>query len=211
MSNTKISEQGFWLEDSAEHKADLGLLHGLKVLMSKGSLVDFGCGKGTYARALADCNFQVKAFDGNPNVVAMTDGFAKVLDLSIPFNLEESFDFVLSLEVGEHIPAEFEQIFLDNLCRHAKKGVIISWALPGQGGHGHVNEQPNSYIIQEFRRRGFLFGKSQSNYLRSKSNDLPWFKNTLMVFQKEGSPVFNARRSDAFGARLTSMIRSLRK
>ena len=41
---------------------------------------------------------------------------------------------VMSLEVGEHIPADYEAIFLDNLARHAKEGVLLSWARPNQGG-----------------------------------------------------------------------------
>jgi len=210
MSNTEVSEKGIWLEDSAEHIADLGLLHGLKVLMSSGSLVDFGCGKATYAKALADCNFKVKAFDGNPNTVEMTGGFARVLDLSNPFDLEECFDFVLSFEVGEHIPIQYEQSYLDNLCRHAHRAVIVSWAVPGQGGHGHVNERPNSYLIQEFLKRGFQYGKTQSKYLRNKTNQLRHFKNTLMVFHKEGSPKLQPLRSDSIGAQITSSLRSLK-
>ena len=29
-------------------------------------------------------------------------------------------------------PLQFESIYLDNICRHAIRGIVLSWALPGQ-------------------------------------------------------------------------------
>ena len=36
------------------------------------------------------------------------------------------------LQVAEHIPAQHEQTFLENVYRHAALGVVLSWAVPGQ-------------------------------------------------------------------------------
>jgi hypothetical protein len=49
--------------------------------------------------------------------------------------------------VAEHIPPEYESIFIENLISCNRKGIILSWAIPGQGGHGHFNEKPNDYVI----------------------------------------------------------------
>ena len=43
------------------------------------------------------------------------------------------------MEVAEHIPSQFEAQFLMNLVQHAKKGILLSWGVPGQQGVGHVN------------------------------------------------------------------------
>lgn len=51
------------------------------------------------------------------------------------------YDWVLSLEVAEHLPRSMEPVFVFNLDRHAKEGVVLSWARKGQGGSHHVNEQ----------------------------------------------------------------------
>lgn len=91
------------------------------------------------------------------------------------------FDFVLSLEVGEHIPPEKESIFLDNLAGHALYGIILSWAIPGQDGSGHVNLHENDYIVGEMKKRGFEINWELSDMLRETSW-WPWFKNTIMVF-----------------------------
>jgi len=72
--------------------------------------------------------------------------------------------------------------------------VILSWALPGQEGDGHVNCQPNDYIIGQMQKLSFNFDKSTTDdmrrYLWSNSTcagqvNTPNFMYTLMVFTKD--------------------------
>jgi hypothetical protein len=63
--------------------------------------------------------------------------------------------------------------------------LIISWATPGQGGKGHVNEQTNEYVIDLFLTLGLEYKKEYSNYLRNSITNCNWFKNTILVFEKE--------------------------
>lgn len=55
----------------------------------------------------------------------------KFLDLTAPQYGLAAYDWVISVEVGEHIPAKFQNIYLDNLVRHAREGIVLSWAVPG--------------------------------------------------------------------------------
>jgi hypothetical protein len=96
----------------------------------------------------------------------------------------------MSLEVGEHIPKDYEQVFLDNLVKHSNKFIILSWAIPNQIGDGHVNCQPNDYIINELDKRGFTFNPIESQKVREK-NVIWWFKNTFMVFFKKNENFIN--------------------
>jgi hypothetical protein len=157
----------------------------LKVLKARkcDTLVDFGCGTGEYARFFRRHNLLVEAYDGNPYTEQLTGGIGHVIDLSQPFDLHKHFKCVMSLEVGEHIPQEHEQLFIDNLVKHSIDGsiIIISWAVPGQSGDGHVNCQSNDYIMQQMQQRGFYLDNTLTNQLR-KSASLWWFKNSLMVF-----------------------------
>jgi len=169
------------------HKIDKGLVKTLCDVLEKPTIkdiVDFGCGNADYAKALIDKGKNVDAFDGNPHTPEMTGGIGKVLDLSQKFDLNKKYDCVISLEVGEHIPLEYEQIYLDNLDRHANRCIILSWALPGQGGDGHVNERPNSYIKEEFIKRGYKSWDDAENLFRYTLTDLWWFQKTIMVFIK---------------------------
>mmetsp|Transcript_8942 Transcript_8942/g.13452 ORF Transcript_8942/g.13452 Transcript_8942/m.13452 type:complete len:93 (+) Transcript_8942:319-597(+) len=85
------------------------------------------------------------------------------------------------MEVAEHIPAEFEPIFLMNIISPAKKGVLLSWGMPGQNGIGHVNGRTNEYVIDIMNQLEFDFDEERSNYVRENSQS-NWFKETTMVF-----------------------------
>jgi tryptophanyl-tRNA synthetase len=105
-----------------------------------------------------------------------------VKDFSQPASVGR-FNLVLSLEVGEHIPAQYEQTFIDNLINSSREYIVLSWAVENQPGIGHVNCRNNDFVISEFQKRGLDYSKGSSEYLREHST-LPWFKNTLMVFIK---------------------------
>jgi hypothetical protein len=76
---------------------------------------------------------------------------------------------------------------LNNLCKNANKGLILSWAVPGQPGHGHVNCRPNEYIESQIHSRGFERDFDGEKELRSSAT-LDWFKKTIMVFRKITQP-----------------------
>jgi len=182
----KINEHGYW-EEICGHHTDSGLTNALLSMVSDlESAVDFGCGDATYAKYLmSNSNIKIKAFDGNPNVKQITDNFAEQLDLSQSFNLDEKFDVVISLEVAEHIPKKYESTYINNLYTHMNKYLIISWAVPGQGGKGHVNEHTNEYVINLFSTLGLEYKQEYSDYLRNSITSCNWFKNTILVFEKE--------------------------
>lgn len=184
----KINDLGYWeTTDATGHIHDRSLANALtQYLLDNGikTVVDFGCGMGDYAKAFKANNLTVEAFDGNPNTETLTDGIGRVLDLSKPFYLKKKFDAVLSLEVGEHIPAEFEDVFISNITKHAKNTLIISWAIEGQGGSGHVNCKNNDYIIRQITERGFKYNEKASNNLRKAATNASWFSYTLLVFDK---------------------------
>lgn len=187
MSNFKIDEKGFWYCENEEgHCFDSFLCRELELILHEveaQSIVDFGCGPGRYVKSFIKSNLNCIGYDGNPNTPDYTGGICQVLDLSENFNLHKKFDCVISLEVGEHIPKKYEQIFIDNITRHTEDLLIISWAVPGQGGDGHVNCQTNQYIIEELQSRGFTIDLALTNRIRNASS-LSWFKNTLLVFNR---------------------------
>lgn len=184
----KIHKNGFWqgMECSSKHIYDSSLANSLITFFKNEntkSLVDFGCGMGNYVKTFQLNNINAIGFDGNPNTPELTNNLCQVLDLSIPKKFNEPFDWVLSLEVGEHLPPQFEEIFLYNLHNNNKYGIVLSWALKGQGGDGHFNEQNNDYIKSKICSLGYINDIISENKLRNGSS-LPWFKNTIMVFRK---------------------------
>lgn len=183
----QINNNGYWEgKDSGDDHVYDGILSWAMVdfLLNEkaGTVADFGCGMGDYVKDFLSAGMLAKGYDGNPHTSELTGGVGFVQDLSIPFILKEDFDWVISLEVGEHIPGRYETNFIENIVRHAKKGVILSWAVVGQGGYGHVNCRNNPYIKKRLESYGFVSDAQAENYLR-KNSFYPWFKNTIMVFR----------------------------
>ncbi len=180
-----IHNHGYW-EDESGHITDWALADALVDFFKNEkakTIVDFGCGKGDYVKHLLGADFICEGYDGNPLTEKMSDGVAKILDLSIRFDLKKQYDWVMSLEVGEHIPREFEKTLIDNIMRHAKNGIVLSWAVVGQGGKGHVNTRNNPYIKKIFAKHGWVNDVEAERSLRANSK-LRWFKNTIMVFRR---------------------------
>ena len=183
-----IHANGYWNGIDASctynHDVSLGvsLTNFFKIENAK-SLVDFGCGMGDYVKTFQENNIKATGFDGNPSTLTLTNNLCEVLDLSVPKKFDEPFDWVMSLEVGEHLPQQFEDIFIQNLHNNNKYGIVLSWAVKGQCGHGHFNCQNNDYIKSKICKLGYANDIESENKLRQDST-LCWFKNTIMVFRK---------------------------
>jgi len=108
----------------------------------------------------------------------------KFLDLTLPQYWLPRYDWVLCLEVLEHIPAEFETIVLDNIVRAARHGVVLSWALPDQGGLQHINPRPPAYVKQTMFNSGFEKDVNASLVLRKKAF-YSWFRQNINVYIRQ--------------------------
>lgn len=163
----------------------LSLLSLLKVR----DVADFGCGPGWYTYLLYKQGYKVNGYDGNPHVKEMSsllfnDGFyCQYADFTLPISVKEPFELILCLEVGEHIPQIYEDVFIQNLVNNSKKYILLSWAIPNQKGWGHVNCHTNEYVIERMRKYGYHYNLSTSAILR-KAASLFWFKDTIMFFER---------------------------
>lgn len=196
--NIEIGSNGAWCHDSFKgHVYDNGIAQGILWLVRTAGIrtaIDFGCGPGWYTRLLLYNGVEIQGYDGNPNVETMSSYFfsngfyCQYVDLEDELEAEEPVELVMSLEVGEHIPKAKEQVFLDNLARNSSRYILLSWAVPGQNGEGHVNWRPNDYIISNMSRRGFNYSAVVSNHLRSLALNSR-FRNSVMFFEKSKSDV----------------------
>jgi hypothetical protein len=183
----QIKENGAWIQDPDGgihvHLENMSrILLDLANKYSPNLVYDFGCGLGSYTKDISDAGIEAIGFEPYPDY-SVYDNIQKI-DLSVPLSLPRKADMSISLEVGEHIPKEFEQIFIDNICNNTKDILVLSWAVEGQGGHGHVNCRNNDYIIAEVEKRGFRFDESILN-IRNVTENLRWFRSTLMLFQRK--------------------------
>jgi hypothetical protein len=192
-SNNKIKEEfnitptGAWSgEISQQHVHDKKLAQAItKFFKDKivDTVLDLGAGLGLYTKELQNNQIFASCYDGHPETQILSEGRCAVIDLTKKISFSK-YDWVLSLEVGEHLPKEYEDSFFQTLVNHSKKGVLLSWAIPGQGGDGHVNEQTNEYIKSKMFDFGYKVNLKAEEQLRASST-LSWFKKTIMVFEKE--------------------------
>lgn len=148
-------------------------------------VASFGDGPGIYKQKINNLKevMSYDAYDGAPFTEKTTENRCKFLDLSVPVYHIPKYDWIISMEVAEHIPKPFESIYLDNIVRHAKEGVILSWAKPGQGGFSHINNQPIEYVIEQFEQRGFRLNKKISETIKNAAS-LTWLKDNLNVYER---------------------------
>jgi len=180
-----MENTGIWSKEEAEeHHAFSKKLAELLIGQLNLSLpiIDFGCGNGAYVDYLKDKGANdIIGYDGTE----FEHELIKQHDLTKPLKLKEKAQ-IICLEVGEHIPSKYEKVLLDTLTKNSSGIIILSWAIPGQGGLGHVNEQTNRHVIVEMRNRQYGLDGEATTKLREgmKTDKLWWFANTLMVFKK---------------------------
>lgn len=184
-----INERGIWMDKSetGSHNCDYVLCNAITHLYQEvKTAVDIGCGNGEYTKLLLSKGILCVGYDGSPRTPEITQGLCSIKDFSEPQDLCQ-YELVLSLEVGEHIPAKYENVFIDNLCQASTKFICMSWAIEGQNGLGHFNCRNNDYIIAKFKEKGFTFDKESTAFLRLNNDkvNFPWFENTLMCFNRD--------------------------
>ena len=146
----------------------------------------FGDGPGAYMREMNKLGAvrEYVAYDGAPYCEETSEGRVRFMDLTISNYGLPMYDWILSLEVAEHIPIQYEPVYIDNLVRHALEGIILSWAKPGQGGLAHVNNRPLSYVVDLMDKHGFSHDKNSSYDLQMASS-FQWLRDNVNVFRRK--------------------------
>jgi 2-polyprenyl-3-methyl-5-hydroxy-6-metoxy-1,4-benzoquinol methylase len=151
---------------------------------SNRSVLEFGAGMGCYTEQLRRAGLDVRGFDGSTNVHEITNGMIGRADMTMPTLNLGAADWSYSFEVGEHVPKLHEGTFLRNLVHHARVGVVLSWSNHSGAGRGHVNAQPQQYILQRMRGLGFARDESATRTLRQAIQTTYWIGDTLNVYRR---------------------------
>ncbi len=178
--DTQPSATGAWLLPSTyTYFLDRGLADALAILFAGASVIELGAGKGCYADRLRRSSGLglVRAFDGAPNIAAMTRGLVRSADLSKPMRVRPVAGWVLCLETAEHVPRAHEDALLSNIDRLNTRGVVLSWS-NNAGGNGHVNLRTNEWVVGRMVRMGYVHDLPAQKRLRAAIGPIHWFRDT---------------------------------
>jgi SAM-dependent methyltransferase len=156
-------------------------------LIGTKSLIDVGCGIGTWLKVAKDLGVSdILGVDGDyvdRKVLSKyidEDNFL-ARDLTKPLELYRTFDLALCLEVAEHLPFESADILIDSLCNHSGT-ILFSAAIPFQGGQNHLNEQTPNYWIGKFEQRGFQVYDPIRSAVWERIDVDVWYKQNILLF-----------------------------
>ncbi len=149
------------------------------------SVVDVGCGRGTWLAAWVAAGVNdIRGLDGayvdQTRLAIKVDQF-ETADLTKTWPITRRFDLAQSLEVAEHLPVSCGPAFVSQLCLLADV-VAFSAAVPGQGGENHINERPVSYWANLFRNHGYEAFDCVRPFLRDNAAVDPWYRYNTVVY-----------------------------
>lgn len=148
------------------------------------SVCDFGCAGGAWlsiwrANGAEICGIDGDYVDRKGLMIPVMDFHP--LDLARPIRLERRFDLVQCLEVAEHLPEGSARTLVSSLAAHSDR-VLFSAAPPGQGGLGHLNEQPYQYWRMLFSDLGFSMFDCVRPKIATHRQVMPWYRYNTFVF-----------------------------
>jgi SAM-dependent methyltransferase len=123
------------------------------------SVVDVGCGVGTWLAACAENGIEdylgIDGYNVDADLLQIPRQHFRAADLREPLTLDRRYDLALSVEVAEHLPADAGPLLVRQLTGVAP-AVLFSAAIPGQTGPGHINERWPSYWAGLFADQDYM-------------------------------------------------------
>lgn len=157
------------------------------------AIIDVGCATGELVLELAKRGYKANGIEGSDWGFKFMD--SEVSSRTFNYDIREKinlfgYSLVISFEVAEHIEEKYADVYVDNLCAFGDR-ILITAAKPGQGGHHHVNCQPNQYWVDKFQDRGFdrkvnkeqIFKEALEPWRRKK--ELTSYRENCLVFERK--------------------------
>jgi SAM-dependent methyltransferase len=159
-------------------------------MVNPASVLDVGCGTGTWLKAFEEQGIaDYLGVDGNyvdRTMLRIPEKNFVAIDITKPFDLSRKFDLVLSLEVAEHLPPSVADTFVSTLVRHGT-AILFSCAIPGQGGQNHLNEQWPAYWSKKFAAYGYYFHDSIRPMIWDNEKVEWWYRQNIFLVTQQKS------------------------
>jgi hypothetical protein len=166
-------------------------------LLQPASVIDIGCANGLWLEAFANAGVtRLHGVDGPwvpQDTLRIAPGQFHTVDLSgcpLPYRLGgagERHDLLVSFELLEHLPAERADALVEAMCSLSDV-LLVSAAVPHQGGTGHVNEQWPDYWVERFASRGFVACDFLRLAIWDDERIAPWYRQNIVGYFRHAVP-----------------------
>jgi hypothetical protein len=153
---------------------------------------DVGAGTGTFVAAAGRRGREAIGYERSRfgRALGRRQGAAmEEFDLSRPHPIAVSghgFDLAYCFEVAEHLSPDLGDRLVELLVSIAPV-IVFTAAQPGQGGVGHLNEQPKEHWIHRFERFGARHDRERSGRLsqrfRENGVEAEWLIDNLIALE----------------------------
>ncbi len=152
------------------------------------SVIDFGCGVGTWLSVLKEQGVnEIQGVDGpwvKQTLLEIPRDKFRQINFENTINCEKKYDLAITLEVAEHISQKSVSDFIESVTS-AADFILFSAAIPFQGGCGHINERWPIYWEEMFADRGFVV----LDFVRQRiwnDKQIPfWYRQNILFFAKK--------------------------
>jgi SAM-dependent methyltransferase len=159
-------------------------------LSTVASVVDVGCGIGSWLAAFADFGIEdYLGLDGDhvpiDKLMVEPEHFLSC-NLESPPEIDRKFDLCLSLEVAEHLHEGSADHFVEFLVSLSDI-VVFSAAIPGQTGQNHHNLQWPEYWAEKFRDYGYACYDPIRPRIWEDSRVKWWYQQNMILFARSSA------------------------
>lgn len=178
-------------KDGSYRSAELTIPRLFHYVPKPKTVVDVGCGLGTWLAVFKQQGAAVVGVDGSYVQKDMLYIDAKEfveadLEHESIASGDERFDLAVSLEVAEHLSAERAPSFIHDLTMLSDM-VFFSAAVPLQGGTNHINEQWQSYWANLFAAEGYVCLDCIRPQIWGEAEIKTEYKQNILLYVKESA------------------------
>ncbi len=154
------------------------------------TVVDVGCGLGTFLRAFKELGVEtILGIDGEwvdrkllSQHISLSE--FKPADLQAGFSVNARFDLVISLEVAEHLRSESAERFVKNLVALGDV-ILFSAATPITWyDSSHLNNQWPDYWSDRFAAHGYLMQDVLRHIFHNNHDVCSWYRTNMFLVTK---------------------------
>jgi SAM-dependent methyltransferase len=165
------------------------------------SVLDVGCGSGTWLKACRELGsktlFGLDDIWSNQSLMIDPHINFQGVDLNKPFSVPTKVDMVICLEIAEHLAPSTAPSLIRCLA-DASDVSLFSAAYIGQGGYGHINEQPHTYWAELFARHDLVPFDMFRLQFWGNGNVFMWYRQNTFLYVRRNSISYRQITSHGF-------------